>query len=1179
MGSLFASRILRLPQMTAAIRCSIFVAVLVRLSAFGAAQTLPYIPTNIFIPDSKPEPAQDNATVDIAYIISPQGDSVNLLALNFSNKLQASSLSFQTLSSNVPFLDTNNTAFTPSLADNGSLIVYAGDCSSPANSKIWTFNPSSNNDASSAWAEASATIADDTETIQIGPSFLGSGFSFSNTLEPKLSPATTYVYGGMCPNATSDSDTSQSNASYSNQMIRIESSETGNGQFTINSVSSKGPPVPEAGFTFTGLSPSVSNHSGTVTQQVNYVLLGGHTQYAFINMSTVAIWSLPEESWSFISDIGVGSSSSANTELAVKSTIKSIDSRSGHTTVLSEDGTTLIVLGGWVGDQTQAASPQLAVLNIGANYGGNGDWEWIVPDTQPSESGIYGHGAALLPGNVMMIYGGYSISSTEAKTKRETSNVPTFLNLTSMSWSDDYTNPDYDEATQDSNSGTTSGDVDKSLGLGLGLGLGFAAIIIAIILYFLYKRRMRHRRTIRDSAIRALAQDTSRFLPHDDEMTEQDQSNGWYMGDADPYLRGNRSLGYQSLHARPSLDTSRQTWFSGAPPAQQVARKPLPRRNTYDPPSGVIHPIIEADEDGSLHDGDITSEPMSPARDFDGRRRDSDPFLTPTQETQISFPPPTRASATPSPEGRRGGTTDPEVQDWMTDVEAMDALLTRNAAAARSSGPNSPTRRGPNSNSNNNNNNNNGRSGRGGEDDTRTESNVSESNRSSIILGALSRSGSTRSHRKSNSALGFGGGVAAAAEEGRGGSSGSSSAPSYNTARSGFAALQAEGPALLMTGAKPKPKQNNNKNRNDDEDDDIIIDETPGSPSKSKPRRRSWLGSLRRALSSASRRDSTAGREQGRDVYDDDYGMSGEAEVGDYEGRLGGLSGIAAAGGLLRRKSGRGAWEAVEQQQQSQSQSQSPGYYGRGKKGKEKGVADRRSGMYAQVGDGDEEDYDDEWDIEKAVERRLVQVMFTVPREPLRVVNASPDMESGKDVVVIDPEEDSSSSLDEKQKLRRKSEERIEEIDLGLPLPSPSPVSDEDNDLGGEDEKDILREVQEELEAEWKLEKGKGKAMNHEEERGRHRVEPITPVRATPPRRNLQDEGIRLLSIEPSSESRKRKPSRSPVEDPDGDVFSAQAVRLERPRTRVLAMVQSIESISSSKSKSHESIPTGSPTR
>ncbi|OTA92986.1 hypothetical protein M434DRAFT_395992 [Hypoxylon sp. CO27-5] len=1119
------SRLLKASRITAGIRCLIFITVLAQLTTTGSSQTLPYIPTSIFIPESKPASGEDNVTADVAYIFSPQGDWVDLLALNFSSNLQASSLSLQTLSSNVPFLDSNHTAFTPSLADNGSLIVYAGDCSSPASSEIWTFNPSSNNDDSSSWTKASTSLATGSDTLQLGPGFLGSGFSFSNIIEPNLSPAITYVYGGMCPGMASNISESQSNATYSNQMIKISPSGANTGQFTVSPVSTKGPPVPEAGFTFTGLSPSISNRSTVVTQQVNYVLLGGHTQYAFINMSTVAIWSLPEESWSFISGIEVAGSGSANTELAIKSTIHSIDSRSGHTAVLNEDGTSLIIFGGWVGDLTQAASPQLAILKIGASYGGDGDWQWVVPDTQPSGPGIYGHGAALLPGNIMMVHGGYTISSTGSKARRQSSgaSAPMFLNLTSMSWSEQYTNPQYTETGQSSTTTGAVNDAEKRLGLGLGLGLGIVAIIIAISFYIVYRRRLRHRRTIRESAIRALAQDTSRFLPHDDEMMETDHPGpGWYTGGPDPYLRGSRSLGYQSLQTNHGgLDYSQHhhSWFGGmSMPPTQVLRKPIPRRNTYESPSAVIHPIIEADEDGSLHDGDITSEPVSPIRDTnpDGRR-DSDPFLTPTQEKleyPISFPPPSRASQTPSPEDRRR-TTDPEVQDWMSDVEAMDALISgRGAAGATRSGQPSPTKRGPG-------------------DDSRTESNISESNRSTL---AVSRSGSVRSHLRA----GFGvaaAALAAAIDEGRGGSSSSSSAPSYNTARSSFPALQAEGPGLLMGRAR-------GGDRDRDRDDDGM----PGSPSKSKPRR-SWLGSLRRVFSGSTPSQSPPESPDKDDVF---------AEGGDFDMRLGGLSGIAA-GGLLRRKSGRGDWEALEQ-----GPGRGQGTRGVGR-GKGKGVA----GSAREEQTAAEDDDDDEWDIEKAVERRLVQVMFTVPREPLRVVNAEPDVESGKDVVLVDPKEGGTTEEERTTGKKPQVEEEIEERDLGVPIQSPSPVSEEDRESGGHDaEKDILREVQDELDAEWVLYRGRHREGNRDQERGR---QPATPVRRTP---TLQEEGVRLLGVDlPSTESRKRKPSRSPVEDPEGDVFSAQAVKLERPRTRVLAMVESIESLS------RENSPSGSPSR
>ncbi|KAI2624274.1 hypothetical protein GGR54DRAFT_629609 [Hypoxylon sp. NC1633] len=1123
MGSLFAAHLLNVSGTAAATRFLILITAWAQFATIGAAQKLPYIPTNIFVPSSKPVLAQENASSNVAYIFSPQDDWVNLLALDFSGGLHASSLSFQTLSSNVPFLDTNNTAFSPSLADNGSLIVYAGDCSSSANPEIWTFNPSSKDDASSSWAKETLTLSTEADTVQGGPSFLGGSFSFSTTLAPELSQAETYVYGGMCPDAASNASAPQSEATYSNQMIKISPSEAGAGQLTVAPVSSKGPPVAEAGFTFTSLSPSISNRSGVVTQQVNYVLLGGHTKNAFINMSTAAIWSLPEGIWSFISSIGTAGSGGANTELTVKSTFDRIDSRSGHTTVLSEDGTSLIILGGWVGDLTQAAMPQLAILNIGSSYGGSGDWEWSVPNTQPSAPGIYGHGAALLPGNVMVVYGGYNISPAGTNNKRQASGsneVPMFLNLTSMTWSDDYTNPQTASTGKAGSSTGASDDAKTRLGLGLGLGLGLAAIIAAIILYFWYRRRLRHKRTIRESAIRALAQDTSRFLPPEDEMADSEHAGGWYTGGPDPYMRGGRSLGYQSLQTgRGSLDHGRPSWFGGGGgpgmPAQAVARKPLPRRNTYDPPtgsrgSGAIHPIIEAaDEDGSLHDGggasvsgdnNVVNEPA-------GGRRDSDPFLTPTHEPSISFPPPSRGSLTPSPEERRRSnaatpTTDPEVRDWMSDVEAMDALLSGRGAARlnRLSGGGS------------------GSGGGGayiGDEDARTESMVSESGRS--------RSDSMRSHLR----LGFGIAMAAAADEGRGGSSSSSSAPSYNTARSSFPALRAEGPGLLLGAGRG--------GRDGDGDGD---EGPPGSPSKSKPRRSWLLGSLRRVLSGSTPSPSPPGSDGKESPVGDAFG---EGLGGDFDARLGGLSGIAA-GGLLRRKSGRSAWEALEQ-----AQSMSAGN-GKGKK-RGRGAADQYHERYVAQ---EEDDDDDEWDIEKAVERRLVQVMFTVPKEPLRVVNAEPDIESGKDVVVVDPD-DEEEVVEEKA---RKPEEQAMERDLGIPIPTPSPLSEEERELGADDEKEALREIGEELEAEWKRDVDRGRQIR-------------TPLNRTP----VRDEGARLLGVELTSESRKRKPSRSPVEDPEGEVYDAQAVKLERPRTRVLAMVESIESLK------REDSPAGSPSR
>ncbi|KAI1488196.1 hypothetical protein F5X96DRAFT_96357 [Biscogniauxia mediterranea] len=1106
-------------------------------STIAAAQSLPYIPTSIFLPAQKTGQSQDNATTDIAYIFSPRDDSVDLLALNVSSSLSASSLSLQTLSSGLPFLNGTNTAFVPSLADNGSLIVYTGDCSLSTNPEIWTFDPSViNGAAASSWAQQSATIATDGDTMQIGPSFLGGSFSFSTTLEPEVSKAKTFVYGGMCPESGANATSSQWKATYSNQMIRIAPYDSDSSGYAVDPVASKGPPVPEAGFTFTALSPSIANRSGTVTQQVNYVLLGGHTANAFINMSTAAIWSLPEESWGFITDIGVAGSVNANTELAVKSATVNIDSRSGHTAVLNENGTALIIYGGWVGDLTQAASPQLAILEIGTGYGGDGDWQWSVPDSQPSGPGIYGHGATLLPGNVMMIYGGYDISPS-GNTKRASSTgstSATFLNLTSLTWTEDYTNP-YSENAEGSNG--DSEDTKKRLGLGLGIGLGVFAIIAAVVVYFLYRRRLRSKRTIRDSAIRALAQDNSRFLPHGD-----DDEQGWY----GPYMSGGRSLGYRSLQSeRVSMDNSRQHWFGDMPPMQQIPRKPVAPRaaargqyqampsGPYDssPTSvrspGGMGPIYEADEDG----GDIASEPISPMRDsYIDVGYHSDPFSTPTNERAPSFPAPSRAPRTPSPKGRRGSVTDPDVQDWMTDVDVADALLSGLVAPAprATTGRASPARR-----TSIQSNNNRPATGRSAEDDaaSRTGSNISESNRSNLVPSSRG-GGSEGEHPRTGAA-------AATAEEARGGSSGSSSVPSYNTAKSSFTALQAEGPALLLGRIQERE-------RNHYEDDEYYYPAAePGSPSKSKPRR-SWFGSLRRVFSGATPSPSPPGtgssssnnREETDPFYD-----GGGAETSDFDSRLGGLGSIAADG-LLRRKGGRGAWEEVAPRD------------------KDAAGPSQTGGGGAGLGDRDDSE---EWDIEKAVEKRLVQVLFTVPKERLRVVNAEPEIECGESAVVVNPEryddDDDDDDDDYEDSDAADDREKGREGGLGALLSTPSSHArsgvllrdheeqeeeEEESGGGADPEKEALRR---ELDAEW--------------------AQAEAEVVLTPPTRAA----ARTPTTTTTPESRSPSPSSS--------TSAHLQPRSRRSTTRVRAMIEDIES----KSKSREGSPAGlsspspSPTR
>jgi len=75
--------------------------------------------------------------------------------------------------------------------------------------------------------------------------------------------------------------------------------------------------------------------------------------------------------------------------------INEVTSRSGHTAVLSLDGESIVVMGGWWA--TSPRPPTAAgVLKMSQTYN---SWEWTVPSSaQPkSGTGLYGHGASLLP--------------------------------------------------------------------------------------------------------------------------------------------------------------------------------------------------------------------------------------------------------------------------------------------------------------------------------------------------------------------------------------------------------------------------------------------------------------------------------------------------------------------------------------------------------------------------------------------------------------------------------------------------------------------------------------------------------------------------------------------------------------------------------------------------------------
>ncbi|KAG6037537.1 hypothetical protein E4U41_005020, partial [Claviceps citrina] len=885
----------------------------------AAAHVFPYVPTQILMPAA----CWDESTcdgADLAYVFSQtDGGSVRFSALDYSDTVAADNArQLAPITTELPFLkdEPATTAFGAVRTSNGSVLVLSGACDGTTGS-LWSYSTQMGaKGGGSAWRKGTMTRRRSPayQVPRRGPYFLGGTLAFSSRLAPTMDQPTIYTYGGVCLAPGTDPTGWQSGANYTTTMLSLApekarsadkaaayslgvvdaaaSSEAGGGG---------GPRTPLAGFTLTELPASTTNMSGSVTQQAGFVLLGGHTQQAFINMSTAAVWNLPDQTWSYI-DIGAPDSSSSSSSSRAAALhaprddnsqvlnwaavpVPEVESRSGHTAVLAEDGASIVVFGGWVGDVGTPAEPQLVVLQLGETYS---SWRWTVPPAQPPDGkGVYGHGAAMLPGNVMMVLGGWE---TEAAARTPTTRTPTtrtpttrtpttrtptkkgkmekkekkrqasgggagalrFLNLTSLSWSDSYTNPAPAKAARGGGGGGvgvggTAGGGGQGAGdddddgseharrLGVGLGVGFALLLLAVVATACVCRARREKnRRCRDEAM----QPSMRMMMGRDDGT----GYPWLHAAASSSSRGYEALGGQA-GASSRLDDG---------PGGRVAVMARTPVNALVSPPGRIHPIMEDDE------------PTTPTMS-DGR---SNPFKTPTSATapRVVFFPPSlggRAEPAPGPGPGRGPYDDhhhhrhdPDVQDWVSDVDAADSLLDRysnysSLRRGRLSPRNEPR-----------------------DDESRSGSNLSESNRSAV--DSLGRSPS-RSRRGMGVPIPTGGGLLVADPP----KPDSASSSSYNTARSSFGTLQAEGPALLSlpsdhpaaaaaAAAAARGRDGDAVHAEQEEEEEEQAEEggegeaeeehldtptsptTPSSPSKSKPRRR-WLGSLSRVFSHSGR--------------------------------------------------------------------------------------------------------------------------------------------------------------------------------------------------------------------------------------------------------------------------------------------------------------------------------------
>lgn len=1021
---------------------------------------MPYTPTRILRHEN------------VLYVFQPlpsPSTQFQLRSLDVSTHITASDLSYSTLSPTLPFLhDSSPRAFTPVLADGGNLTVYTGDCAQGASGgQVWTFSPrTSQGQPDGTWSQEHVSVHDGQHVSSMGANYLNGGVAFSPIVGGDAANTGAYFFGGMCPNETDTSADWQSTADYSNLMIALQPSGTDGHtvNYELNLSPSRGPPVPEAGFSMTGLPPTFSNRSdGTQTQQQNFVLLGGHTSTAFINMSQIALFSLPEQGWTFL---GVQQpDTTTQNNLAARAQPSSVDPRSGHTAVLTSNGQKIVVFGGWVGDVNTPAEPQYVILDVANGYGGDGDWKWTAPTTTglgaPDSSGLFGHGAVMLPGSVLMIIGGHMIPSSSVRQRRANPTVNTqvyFLNITSNAWSKTYSPPADIALPEPVVSGLLSTPGQKA-GLGVGLGIGVAAVCGLFAFYIWYTRRLKRQREVREKQLQDLAYATHRYNI-DDYSPGFDGRGG--RTDALEYLAGNNGSYYfpagtqggQGWRASNGGDAERTGLLVEIPSPTRGLRRSLSSRPGYVPGrtrgTSQIHPIDELEEEPDEEQAHVNStrnrQPdmvevqSNPGAILLANAPILDPF------TDVTGGGPEQKSAL------HPHSSSPIHQESTHMVNKSGEWLLDAVSASRRSSPTPTGRSSPNKSTS-----------------ERTSSNLSERSATSDLswtpsMAGMLRSASMRSTAILNNATHSNpfktpNGSPTHERPRRNSETGRQSPTdprtqsftsirsngivdidSFRTAHSSFTHLQAEGEALL--GGNPErmrpgtSSSTANTHHGTDGTNSRAATATPATsfaldtiamarPPNTRERRRSWLGSVRRVLtrsaSSAERtRSLTAAMANSEPYMDTPVAPSVTDNRKSCPAATTTPRRAASDASFWRSRRGQQDWLEDEQdptwRRTSGDNWGAPEDVAMAERERQRQEWRERGTLLVNIDNDDQElptprtpighDHlgihtaDDrpctpaseaDWDVEAAVERRVVQVMFTVPKSKLRVVNADVD--------------------------------------------------------------------------------------------------------------------------------------------------------------------------------------------
>ncbi|KAL4808513.1 hypothetical protein BDV18DRAFT_135159 [Aspergillus unguis] len=873
---------------------------------------IPYTPSSLLYS------SEHNAS--FAYLLRTTKGQTEFISLDVSEKVDTNDPAYTVLVDEVPFMKKDSkSAYIPVIGEDGVIKVYAGDCWDSQNQpKLWAFTPDSGSSSGDGKWKAYSTHGSDSQTNSVTsrPNYLAAGFaySFSNTTKSSL-----FTFAGMCPYQGDSSISWTSAANYSQTMTVLVPCDDDSCYQTL-STGNRAPPIPEAGFSITPLEATYGYAEGELRRQQDFVLIGGHTEQAFINMSEVAVFSAPQNSWSFVT---VGSATgTSRADLAFRDTTL-IEPRSGHTAVLSPDGSKIIVYGGWVGNTSVAATPQLAILDIGGGFAGSGDWRWSVPSTGASEtSGVYGHGATMLPGGVMMVAGGYKISELSKRSDAEPElNSHIYLyDLASDTWTSSYQNPTFDPTSEAANTSSTSdstSSISRKVGLGVGIGLGVPAIAGLGLLLFYFCRRRGVRRS-RDNEIRKLALGAQRahFWGRDSEMASSIRN---------PSMRESVNSDYPwNVNNKPRSVGKKVSWNDGdvaaesagllgdapAPGDIHVPKKlnrPILNAAVYRPP---YHDYRRGDNAGDIHPIDEREEDEAEGAERAGIRETADSSLfTTARNTQVeSLHHPDAGPALGAGDGRLSPDKDERTSSNLSDSSKSEkSEKSAKAATFKSLSANRATfmdKQGP----------------------------LFGHNREA--LRSQDSSTSTNSSEKRYSS------------------------DSFSTAHTTLSQRQAEGEFLLRESDNIEPSSSTGLFYNK-------------SPSPTRPRAAEWIGGIRRVLSVSRRRPNTSeepvtiSRASGIDTESSGlYAQSIDTTIPRRS--------VSASAELFRRKQGAKDWGVDKRLSQ------------------DAGLQSARSTRDAFGFDGHVDlDSEGEWDVEGAAEGRRVQVTFTVPREKLRVVNAS----------------------------------------------------------------------------------------------------------------------------------------------------------------------------------------------